>query len=280
MQSKFMSDLAINSSLDWQERGLHYGDGLFETLLKLNGEIPLWEDHYRRLKKGCERLHISLADEKWLAQKVAQEIKGQESAIIKIIVTRGRGGRGLLLPALDQPSIFVLKYPYRAIKQENLALDVSICQTRLPINRNLAGIKHLNRLDYVLAAIEIEGLENRDEAILCDTDGFIVEGIVSNLFFYLHEAMYTPTLEFCGVEGIMRQRVLNQLQHVSIAVEEGRFTPQLLLQSSECFMCNSVHGVRPIQSINRQKFVTGPVTQMLMSELNPAARSDHRGSVN
>ncbi len=279
MQSKFMPELAINDRLDWQERGLHYGDGLFETLLKLNGEIPLWEDHYRRLKKGCERLRIGLADEKWLVQKIVQETKGQNSAIVKIIVTRGRGGRGLELPARNQPSIFVLKYPYRAIKRENLALGVSICQTRLPINRNLAGIKHLNRLDYVLAAIEIEALENKDEAILCDTDGFIVEGIVSNLFFYLHGQMYTPSLELAGVEGIMRQRVLKQLQHASIAVEEGRFTAQLLLQSSECFMCNSVHGVRPIHTIDRQHFVTGPVTQMLMSRLNPVPGS-HPGSVN
>lgn len=274
-----MPDLEINNSLDWQERGLHYGDGLFETLLKLNGEIPLWEDHYRRLKKGCDRLRISLADEKWLAQRVSRETGGQDSAIIKIIVTRGCGGRGLQLPERNQSSIFVLKYPYRAIKDEDLALDVSVCQTRLPINPNLAGIKHLNRLDYVLAAIELEALDNKDEAILCDTDGFIVEGIVSNLFFYMHEVMYTPALELAGVEGIMRQRVLNQLQHASIAVEEGRFRPQLLLRSSECFMCNSVHGVRPIQSVNQQKFVTGAVTKMLMSELNPVD-SAHTGPVN
>ena len=181
-----MPEMEINQALDLQDRGLHYGDGLFETLLKLDGAIPLWQDHYQRLKNGCERLRIPLADELWLSQKVSQETSDQDSAVIKIIVTRGRGGRGLKLPAPNQFSIFVLKYPYTEISQAELALDVSICQTRLPINPNLAGLKHLNRLDYVLAAIEIEDLDNNDEGILCDSDGYLVEGVISNLFFFSH----------------------------------------------------------------------------------------------
>jgi len=268
-----MPDLEINQVLDWQERGLHYGDGLFETLLKFNGEIPLWQDHYQRLKKGCERLRIPLADESWLLQKVSRESSDRNSAVIKIIVTRGCGGRGLRLPAQNQSSIFVLKYPYIEITDENLALEVSICQTRLPINRNLAGLKHLNRLDYVLAAMEIENRDNKDEGILCDTDDFLVEGVISNLFFYDDETMYTPTLEFAGVEGVMRKRVIEYLQRQGIPLQVGRFSPELLLQAKECFMCNSVYGIRPIKTIDQQKYVTGPISQMLVNEFSPEARS-------
>ena len=268
-----MPDLAINEELDWQERGLHYGDGLFETLLKLNGEIPLWQDHFQRLKKGCERLRIPLADENWLLRKVSRETSDQNSTVIKIIVTRGCGGRGLRLPAQNHSSIFVLKYAYTALADEDLALEVSMCQTRLPINRNLAGLKHLNRLDYVLAAIELENLGKKDEGILCDTDGFLVEGVISNLFFYRDGAMYTPTLEFAGVEGIMRERVIDYLRRHDIPVQVGRYSPELLLQAAECFMCNSVSGIRPIKAIDRQNYVTGPISQMLVNEFNPDVRS-------
>ena len=266
-----MPDLEIHQILGLQDRGLHYGDGLFETLLKLDGEIPLWRDHYQRLKKGCERLHIPLVDEHWLAQKISQESSDQNSAVIKIIVTRGHGGRGLTLPAQSQFSIFILEYPYTEISAEKLALEVSICQTRLPINPNLAGLKHLNRLDYVLAAIEIENLDNTDEGILCDSDGYLVEGVISNLFFFSNGQMHTPTLEFAGVEGVMRQRVIDQLRQQDISVKAGRFYPELLLQASECLMCNSVFGVRPIKLIGKQEFAIGPISQMLINRLNPVS---------
>ena len=158
---------------------------------------------------------------------------------------------------------------YTEISPAELALDVSICQTRLPVNPNLAGLKHLNRLDYVLAAIEIEDLDNRDEGILCDSDGYLVEGVISNLFFFSHGKMHTPALNRAGVEGVMRQRVIEHLQQLDIPLETGHFYPDLLLQASECFMCNSVYGIRPIKTIGEQEFAIGPVSQALISHLNP-----------
>ena len=263
-----MPDLLINQNLDIQERGLHYGDGLFETLLKLNGEIPLWAGHYDRLQRGCNKLQIPVPGESWLFENIASETAGQDSIIVKVIVTRGGGGRGLSLPQHKQVSVFVLQYPFKAIDDNELEMDVSICQTRLPINPNLAGIKHLNRLDYVLAAIELEAKGGKDEAILCDTDGYLVEGIISNLFFNLHGEIYTPGLELAGVAGIMRQQILNYLQDQGIAVHIGRYYPDLLLQCSECFLCNSVHRVRPVRAIDDTRFATGPITQMLIQVFN------------
>ena len=263
-----MSELAINQVIDMQERGLHYGDGLFETLLKLDNSLPLWGDHYDRLRRGCDRLQISLPAEKWLLQKIDAETEGHDSAVIKVIVTRGKGGRGLELPQNNHASTFILKYPYIDIDQQKLEIDVSICQTRLPINPNLAGIKHLTRLDYVLAAIELANKGNKNEAILCDTDGYIVEGIVSNLFFCLDEEVFTPSLEFAGVEGIMRKQIIKYLMEQSIEVKIGRYYPELLLKANECFVCNSVQGVRPIRSIDDTEFSTGTVTRMLISALN------------
>jgi len=263
-----MPDFQNSQMFDTQDRGLHYGDGLFETLLKQNGEIPLWGKHYDRLRKGCNKLHIYLPEAEWLLQKIDAETKDHNSAVIKLIVTRGIGGRGLELPQDNQASVFVFRYPYIAISDEDLNLNVAICQTRLPLNPNLAGLKHLNRLDYVLAAIELERMDNRNEAILCDTDGYLVEGIISNLFFCIEEEVYTPSLEFAGVEGIMRQQILKYLEAQTLVVKIGRFYPDLLLRSDECFLCNSVSGVRPIDLIDDYKFSTGTISKMLMQTFN------------
>lgn len=268
-----MPDIQYNQLLDTQERGLHYGDGLFETLLKFDGEIPLWNSHYGRLRKGCDKLQLPLPDEKWLLQRIDAETQGHDSVVIKVIVTRGRGGRGLKLPEHNQVSVFILKYPYTAINDEELKLNVAICQTRLPLNPNLAGLKHLNRLDYVLATIDLEQMANKDEALLCDTEGYIVEGIVSNLFFCIQGEVYTPSLEFSGVEGVMRQEILNYLASQIIPVQIGRFYPELLLKASECFLCNSVHGVRPIHSIDDSVFARGEFTQMLIQKFNTNRKS-------
>ena len=263
-----MPDRQINQLLDMQERGLHYGDGLFETLLKVNDEIPLWNNHLDRLQRGCKKLEISLPEESWLLDKIEAESSGHDSAVIKLIVTRGNGGRGLEIPVAGQASVFVLRYPYKPISQLELELDVAICQTRLPINPNLAGLKHLNRLDYVLAAIELGRLGNKNEAILLDTDGYVVEGIISNLFFCQGENVYTPSLEFAGVEGIMRQQILKYFEDQAIHVEIGRFNCDLLLNASECFLCNSVHGIRPIRALDDVIFTTGTISQMLMRSFN------------
>lgn len=263
-----MPEIIVNEILDWQERGLHYGDGLFETLLKQGGKIPLWEYHYQRLYSGCQRLQIAVPEEQWFVEKIAQETQGTDASVVKIIVTRGVGGRGLKLPAKNQPSIFVHEYPYTEIPEKKLEFDVAICETRLPINPNLAGIKHLNRLDYVLAALELEAKGHKGEGILCDTDGFIVEGIVSNLFFCLKDKLYTPSLEMAGVEGVMRRQILNYLESQEINIEIGRFPVQMLMEASECFLCNSVQGVRPVRSLDQVRLNIGPLTRELIKIFN------------
>lgn len=268
MRSKSMTETPVNDAIDWQERGLHYGDGLFETLLKIGGRIPFWKDHYQRLSEGCYRLQITAPTADWLNDKIIQQTQGVDTAVVKLIVTRGKGGRGLKLPERNRPSIFVFKYPYTALKDQQMAIDVAICETRLAINPNLAGIKHLNRLDYVLAALELEAKGQKDEGILCDTDGFLVEGIISNLFFCLQDQVYTPSLDLVGVNGIMRKHVLQYFESEGIKVKIGRFPAQLLMQASEIFMCNSVQGVRPIKSLDQLPLNVGPITRSLMKIAN------------
>lgn len=264
MQSRFMPD-SFHVDLGWQERALHYGDGLFETLLKYEGELPYWPEHYQRLSSGCERLSISAPPMEWLHQRINESSQDLEHSIIKIIVSRGRGGRGISLPEGSSGSAFVLSYPWQASSHEVRTL---LCKKRLPINPDLAGLKHLNRLDYVLAALEVREAGKVEEGLLCDREGYLVEGLVSNVFFVKNNRVFTPTLELAGVDGIMRHKAIRELQQSSLEVETGRFTPRQLLDADECFLSNSVRGIRPIVAINDLDFPVGDVTRSLMPILN------------
>lgn len=266
-----MPDPFINETLEWQERGLHYGDGLFETLLKIDGEVPYWQSHYQRLVKGCKRLYLPIPDLNWLEHKLAEVTNHTDTCVVKIMVTRGIGGRGLNLPDTDQSSVFVFSYPYT--RPGNTALRVSVCDTRLPINPNLSGLKHLNRLDYILATIELSNKQDKDEAILCDTEGFIVEGIISNLFFSKNGQLFTPSLSLSGVDGIMRSKIIDHSDKIEKTVRIDRFKLSQLLQADESFLCNSVQGIRPIGSINGQAFETGATTRLMMKHFNHAYSS-------
>lgn len=267
-----MPDLIVNETLDLHERGLHFGDGLFETLLKIDGKVPYWHSHYERLVKGCKQLFLPIPDLNWLENKLTEVTNNTDTCVVKIIVTRGVGGRGLNLPNADESSVFVLSYPYTP--PGNTALMVSVCETRLPINPNLSGLKHLNRLDYVLATIELNKKQDKDEAILLDTEGFIVEGVISNLFFSKDCQLFTPSLSLSGVAGIMRSKIIEHSDKIGKSVRIDRFKLNQLLQADECFLCNSVQGIRPIGSINGKKFETGTITRLMKEHFNPAISSN------
>jgi 4-amino-4-deoxychorismate lyase len=261
-----MTESLINVTLDWHDRGLHYGDGLFETMLKVGGQVPHWESHCQRLVKGCKQLFLPSLDLSWLEKKLTEVTKKTDTCIVKIIVTRGVGGRGLKLPNPDQCSVFVSSYPF--VQPSNKTLKVSVCDTRLPMNPNLSGLKHLNRLDYVLATIELSNKTDNDEGILCDSEEFIVEGIINNLFFIKDNQLFTPCLSLSGVNGIMRTKIIEHWAKIDKTVHIGRFKLGQLLDADECFFCNSVQGIRSIGSIDGQKFDTGAITRLLMKRLN------------
>ena len=267
-----MSKFLINETLDWQERGLHFGDGLFETLLKIYGEVPYWQSHYQRLVKGCKKLFLPAPDLNWLENKLIEVTKDTQTCVIKIIVTRGVGGRGLYLPDPNKSSVFVFSYPYTPPSKN--ALKVSVCDTRLPINPNLSGLKHLNRLDYILAAVELSNKKDKDEAILCDTEGFIVEGIINNLFFIKGGQLFTPCLSLSGVNGIMRSKIIENWAKTEKKLHIGRYKLDQLLDADECFLCNSVQGIRPIVSINGEMFNTGAITRLIMKNFKNTSRFD------
>jgi len=232
------------------DRGLLYGDGLFETLAIRAGQPLLWAQHMRRLQRGCGRLGIPLPDTGLLHAEMQQLCHGIEAAVLKIIITRGSGGRGYLPPADCHPSRILSRHPWPeyppTLSREGI--QARLCTHRLPDNPVLAGIKHLNRLDQVLARAEWDEPGIR-EGLMLDQQGHVIEGTMSNVFAIEAGKLITPSLQQSGVAGILRDEILAWARSHGI-LHDILPLPLARLRQAECvFVCNSLIGIWPLQGL-------------------------------
>ncbi len=246
------------------DRGLLYGDGVFETIAVQNGEARSWELHVARLRLGCERLGIAPVDSRVLAAEAAALCTNITRAVLKIIITRGPGGRGYRPPASATPTRIMQLHPWPDYP-ERFARDgapVRICTIRMGRNPVLAGIKHLNRLEQVLARAEWDD-ENIPEGLLLDQQGFLIEGTMSNVFLVQGLKLVTPDLRLCGVAGVMRARLLELAADAEICTEVRSVLIDELYNAQEVFVSNSIIGIWPVLRIGTQNFTIGNVTRTL-----------------
>lgn len=229
------------------DRGLAYGDGVFETILIHRHHPILLQAHLDRLESGSSRLKISL-DRTQLEQEIADYSPHfPEQGVLKIIVTRGAGGRGYRpLHSSDTTRILSLhSLPVYEGDPGNSGIATFICNQRLAIQPTLSGIKHLNRLEQVLASQEWLD-ESFMEGIMLDSNDNVIEGTRSNIFWSESGRLFTPTLSNCGVAGIMRNYLLNS---IAGAAEINGCSLDRLVGADEIFICNSVFGIWPVRSI-------------------------------
>lgn len=264
------------------DRGFNYGDGLFETVrLSVSAAgvgLPLWKFHCERLMRDSKRLKIPLCEEVLQAhvERILAEARaaGIESAVAKIVLTRGVGGRGYL-PSVDAvPTICVGLYPPPAYPLEYSQRGVGLHQCVQPLSFNslLAGIKHLNKLEYVMARSEWSD-SNIPEGILLDAEGRIVEGTFTNVFLVRKGILITPLLKRCGVAGVMRQLIMQVLApKLDLQVEEVDILQTDLAAADEVFVCNSVCGIWPVLSLGVERWRVGGVTQSLQAQLDAYLR--------
>lgn len=230
-------------SLSSHDRGLAYGHGVFETMRLGQGGIPLRQLHLQRLALGLDRLVIPVTAEVVNQQldRVLRELPGE--GMVKLMVTAGGGLRGYR-PGSGKPTVLVQWYPAPAIPA---AVSLQLCRYRLPANPMLAGIKHLNRLDQVLAAAE---LREGKQGLVLDQYDRIVEAISHNLFVRIAGRWRTPPLEQCGVAGVMRCYVMETLMpELGIAVDEQPLPVAALVDVEELFLCNAVTGIVPVSDV-------------------------------
>ncbi len=259
------------------DRGLLYGDGLFETIAVVECEPGHWQQHLQRLQAGCARLGIEAVDELLLAGECRQLVDGVGRAVVKIIVTRGSGGRGYRVPARPAPTRMLQLHDWPefppACARQGVALR--ICDIRLGHNPRLAGIKHLNRLEQVLARQEWDDTGIM-EGLLLDSESNLVEGTMSNLFLVRDGVLLTPDLQRCGVAGIMRSQLLECAGQISINTEICQLGMVDLHEAEEVFICNSLIGIWPVISIDDRKYNRGIITSRLQNLLACGTEPDWR----
>ena len=242
------------------DRGLAYGDGLFESLRLVGAVAPLWSRHMQRLSDGCRRLRIPAPDAGQLWREVLQVSQDMPQSVVRISVTRGLGQRGYAPPAVVQPTRVVAAFALpAAIGDAHVyGVHVRLCNLRLAEQPVLAGIKHLNRLEQVLARAEWDDPAIA-EGVLCDGHGRVISATMANLFAVVDGELLTPALDRCGVAGVARAEVLSACPQARV----GELTLDALLGAREVFLTSSVRGILPVQSLAERVYAPGALSRQL-----------------
>ncbi|WP_396586320.1 aminodeoxychorismate lyase [Bermanella sp. R86510] len=250
------------------DRGLQFGDGVFETMRVKSSHIVALDLHVARLENSLDALNIprpysNIQD--WIAEQCQMllEQSNLTHAILKLIVTRGTSNRGYRYDSSITPNVMLSLNPSPSVDSAiyNEGVETRLCKTQCAIQPQLAGLKHLNRLENVLARAEVKG---EFEGLMCNAYGYVVEGTMSNLLFLKDSQFYTPKLNVSGVKGIMRQRVINHLKN-NIGVIETDIAQNSLPSFDSVLLCNSVLGVVPIRKIEQNSYTIAPQAAQLVN---------------
>lgn len=255
-------------SLPADDRGLQYGDGLFETMRVVGGRVPLLERHLARLVAGCAQLALPAPEPATLRSEIDVASVGRDDAVLKLVVTRGSAGRGYRAPAAPQPRRVLSLHPRTewASPPATASIRARTCSTRLAIGGPLVGLKHLNRLEQVLARSEWQD-DAIAEGLMLDAEGTVVAGTMTNLFLVVDGALLTPVLDRCGIAGIARALVLESAAPLGLQVAQRRIAAGELRQADEIFVCNSVVGLRPLAELDGRALPAAPITARLRAAL-------------
>lgn len=241
------------TQLDLTDRSIQYGDGCFTTIATSNGKVVHWDLHLRRLQRSVQRLFIDF--EKWqeLKHNVDKLAQSNDKCVIKIILTRGSGGRGYGVNGVSHSNyiLTVHQMPTHYADWQTSGISLGLSPIQLSKQPLLAGIKHLNRLEQVLIKRDLEQ-KQFDDAIVCDTDGMVVESSVANVFWRKGNSWFTPDLYYSGVEGVMRNLVLAYFDSKRLPVDKVRANLETFKQADEIFICNSLMGIVPVKSFHYQ----------------------------
>lgn len=245
------------------DRGFAYGDGVFETILVADGESVWWEAHLARLQRGCEALRIECPPTQQLSREAQSLIADEPRAVLKVAVTRGVSGRGYRIAGETAPTRVLALHatPPLALTDYLDGVASRWCETRLAIQPRLAGIKHLNRLEQVLARSEWDDASFA-EGLMRDVDGRAVCATAANLFLVRDGRVLTPALERCGIAGVCRAWVLQQLP-----VQVCDLDPDEVESADELFLTSSLRGILPVARLDGRRWATGTMTRQLQHAL-------------
>ena len=257
-----------STGIDPADRGLAYGDGLFETMAANDGRIRWLDLHLDRLEEGCRRLEIPAPSRNLLSREIETVCPNKGRVVVKLIVTRGPGARGYPPPESPAPTrvLAISQWPDYPDSRYRDGISVRTCRMRLGENPALAGIKHLCRLEQVLAQLELRG-QPVQQGLMLDASGTVAQGTSSNVFIVAGGELVTPSLTRCGIKGVMRRVVLEASRALAIRAEEREIVPAEVLGADEVFVTNALFGIWPVTELDGRRFAVGPTTERLLAHL-------------
>lgn len=249
------------------DRGLCYGDGLFETVWLHEGRAPLWTRHMARLGEGCRRLQMPAPDPDGLWRDVQAVVAGLDRAVARITWTRGRGPRGYAPPRDQRPTCVVsaAELPLPVADWYHQGIRMHLCRTRVAMQPALAGLKHLNRLEQVLARNEWHD-ETVGEGLMLDLEDRVISATAANVFAVRDGRLFTPALTRCGVAGTARAEVLAECTGTTVA----DMSLSDLEQADELFLTSAVRGIVPVRELAGHTWPVGPFTRHLQARWQAA----------
>ena len=265
------------SSIDALDRGLHYGDGLFETIACRGGQARFLDLHLQRLAEGCARLAIPYQDFAALGAQIRTVAATQSDCLIKLILTRGSAtarGYGAQGDEVARTVLLQYRWPPQDPDAWERGIAVRSAQGRLGENPALAGLKHLNRLEQVLIRAEWTDPAIQ-EALVFSSSGWLVSGTMSNVFVVMDGRIMTPALTSAGTRGVMRRVVMGAAQRGGLAVSEARLDAAALETAAEIFLTNARIGIWPVRVLDGRERRVGPLTRQLQQWLLPLLEPRH-----
>ncbi|WP_052107919.1 aminotransferase class IV [Aerolutibacter daejeonensis] len=265
------------------DRGLAYGDGLFETMRAHRGDVPWWPAHWARLAAGAARLRLPLPDEAQVRAEARALLEG-ESGVLKLLVTRGSGGRGYMPPTKAIPTWLLSRHPLPVVPKTGLVLRW--CDTRLAVQPLLGGLKHCNRLEQVMARAEwqaggtespsapVVGYASRhgdamtvrpqvaDEGLMRSTEGDVVCATAANVFILRGNRWLTPAVDRCGIAGVCRRWAMD-----ATGATEARLDVTDVEAADAVFLCNVVRGILPVARLGERTWAPHPLVVALQQRL-------------
>ena len=248
-------------------RGLAYGDGVFTTVKVIDRQPQLWEAHQRRLERDCKRLALRFDLAALIRETTELCALTSTPAVLKIMLVRGDGERGYRPPEIEAMRILQATpwQPYPDAYYEQ-GIAVTVCRLPLSLTPALAGVKHLNRLEQVLARAEWG--DGYPEGLMLDPEGYVIEGTMSNLFIVAGDELVTPALDRCGVAGVMREHLMNEAVTIGFKAREAKLRLDDLHSADGVFVCNALIGAWPLARIaehdcNAHGFINGSFRKIL-----------------
>lgn len=240
------------------DRGLLYGDGVFRTMLVKAGRSLCWQHHYDKLHWDCTALGIECPSKEILTEEISEVIRTTLDCVLKVIITRGEGARGYAVQQGAVPTRILMTspIPQHPPSRYSDGVKLHLCKTRLAIQPSLAGIKHLNRLENVLARQEWSNPEIA-EGLMLDLEGNVIEGTMSNLFVSQGNTLYTPDLGGCGVAGVQRDRIMEMAGRLGMALKVEKLPLTRVYDADQVILCNSVIGVWQVKELAEKIWPAG-----------------------